>query len=89
MGKLLVSCGKAVDAGNEVILSKVNPRVVSPNGERTAMELKNGVFTMKVQVNTKSVSEWTGNKKPKAAKKSNSMEVDEVREAPVFSRQGR
>ena len=100
VGKILISCGKAVEAGNEVIMSRLNSRVISPTGESTALALKNGVFTMMVQVCAKSpamvrprvkaAGGWqvAGKAKARAKVSPAPMDVDHVVFGPGFTRQG-
>jgi hypothetical protein len=48
VSKTLISADKLLECGNEVYLSKKNPRVIKGNGETIPLKRKNGMFILEM-----------------------------------------
>jgi hypothetical protein len=50
VGKILISCVKIANQGNQIIVEKAKPRIVDKNNETTRLHTKNGVYVLKAKV---------------------------------------
>ena len=58
VSKLLLSCKKATDRGNTVILEKSRPRMVTEKGEESELGTGNGVYIWKLEAYRGSPEQW-------------------------------
>ena len=50
VGRILISGSRIVEAGNQMTLDKVSPKIVTAKGEEIALQRKAGVFVISLKV---------------------------------------